>query len=246
VAIVTGAGSGIGEAIAIRLAEEGAGVVCADVAKASATAKQIADAGGQAVDITMDVRDSSGWDAAVSLARERYGTVDLLANVAGVLTGVATGVDTALSQTEEEWQRIIDINLKGYWLGMRAVLPGMLELGRGRIVNISSVLGIIGTPEVMAYSASKGGIAAMTRAVAVDHAKMGITVNAVAPGHTKTPIQDGLDFGEADLQAMIERIPAGRIGYPPGVAAMVAFLMSDEAGYITGQEIAVDGGWSNS
>jgi NAD(P)-dependent dehydrogenase (short-subunit alcohol dehydrogenase family) len=238
VAIVTGAGSGIGRATAQRAAAEGASVLCADIANADKTAAGIATDGGTAAPFELDVRKADGWAAAVEEAKGRFGPVDLLANIAGI---VASGVDTAVGQTEDEWDRIISINLKGSWLGMRAVLPTMVERGSGAIVNIASEAAIIGIPGLLGYSASKGGIAALTRQVAIEYVKQGVTVNAIAPGFIRTAIQDGIDQGLLD--DMAAGIPIGRFGAPEDIAASIAHLFSADGSYITGQVLAVDGGW---
>jgi NAD(P)-dependent dehydrogenase (short-subunit alcohol dehydrogenase family) len=238
VAIVTGAGSGIGEGTALRAAAEGAAVLCADVRHADRTAARIAEAGGRAAAFTLDVTDPDGWQAARTEAERTFGPVDLLANIAGVVT---TGVDTAVDQTPDEWDRILSVNLKGTWLGMQALLPGMIERERGRIVNIASEGAILGIPGLLAYSASKGGVAAMTRQVAIEYVRQGVTVNAIAPGFIRTPIQDGID--QQLLDDMAAGIPIGRFGAPADIAGTVAHLFSADGQYITGQLIAVDGGW---
>lgn len=241
VAIVTGAGSGIGRATAQRAAAEGASVLCADLANAHKTAEDIVADGGAAAAFTLDVRQAEGWEAAVAAAKERFGPVDVLANIAGI---VASGVDTAVDQTEDEWDRIISVNLKGSWLGMRAVLPTMLERGSGAIVNIASEAAIIGIPGLLGYTASKGGIAALTRQVAIEYVKQGITVNAIAPGFIRTAIQDGIE--QSLLDDMAAGIPIGYFGKPEDIAASIAHLFSTDGSYITGQVLAVDGGWGVS
>ena len=238
VALVTGAGSGIGGATALRVAAEGAAVLCLDLRAAEVTAAAIESEGGAAVAIAMDVRDAAAWAGAVATAEERFGTVDLLANVAGV---VSEGPDTAVGQTEEEWDRIVAINLRGSWLGMRAVLPAMLRKGSGRIVNIASEAALIGMPGLAAYTATKGAIAALTRQAAIEYVREGVTINAVAPGYIRTPIQDGID--PALLERQAAELPTGTMGRPEDIAATIAHLFSDDASYITGQVVAVDGGW---
>lgn len=238
VALVTGAGSGIGRATARRVAAEGAAVLCVDLARAEATVAEIEADGGAAAALTMDVRDADAWAAAVTEVGERYGPLDLLANVAGV---VSTGPDTVVEQTEEGWDRIVAINLRGSWLGMRAALPGMLDRARGRIVNIASEAALIGMPGLAAYSATKGAIAALTRQAAIEYVAAGVTINAIAPGYIRTPIQDGIDPELLAEQAA--QLPTGYWGQPEDIAASIAHLFSDDASYITGQVLAVDGGW---
>lgn len=240
-AIVTGAGSGIGKATAERAATEGAAVLCADISGAEATAEAIASAGGTAAAIEMDVRDADAWEEAVSRAKEELGALHLLANIAGV---VSAGTDSVIEQTEAEWERIVGINLRGSWLGMKAVLPTMLEQEQGRIVNIASEAALIGIPGLAAYTASKGAIAALTRQAAIEYVKQGVTVNAIAPGFIRTAIQDTIE--QSLLDEMAAGIPIGHFGKPADIAASIAHLFSDDGAYITGQVIAVDGGWGVS
>jgi NAD(P)-dependent dehydrogenase (short-subunit alcohol dehydrogenase family) len=239
IALVTGAGSGIGRATAQRLAHDGAHVFCVDVAKADVVAAEIATAGGSATPAVLDVVDAAGWAALIATVRDQAGGVDFLANVAGV---VSRGPDTVLEQTEEEWDRVVNIDLKGTWLGMRAVLPSMIERGGGRIVNIASMAAVLGIRNLAAYTSAKGGVAALTRQVAIEHVEQNITVNAIAPGFIRTPIVDGLP--EEMLKEMAGGIPMKRLGAPSDIAAMIAHLCSDDGSYITGQLIAIDGGWS--
>ena len=238
VAMVTGAGSGIGRATAERVAAEGASVLCADLANAAATAEGIAAAGGTAAGFEMDVREAGAWGEAVAKATQDFGSLHLLANIAGV---VSTGTDTVLEQTEEEWARILDVNVRGTWLGMKAALPTMLDQGEGRIVNIASEAALIGIPGLAAYSASKGAITGLTRQAAIEYVKQGVTVNAIAPGFIRTAIQDGIE--QSLLDDMAAGIPIGRFGKPEDIAASIAHLFSDDGAYITGQVLAVDGGW---
>jgi len=239
-AIVTGAASGIGRATAERIAAEGGSVVCADVADAGPTAAAIGEAGGAAVAVALDVRDGGQWAAADALARETYGQVDCLVNIAGVVTEV----DTVHEQTEEEWDRLLDVNLRGTWLGMKTVLPAMVARESGRIVNTASVAAIMGMAGLAAYSASKGGVAALTRQASIEYVRQGITVNAISPGYTRTPIQDGMD--PELLKAQAAELPIGYMAKPKDLAGLFAYLISDEAFYVTGQVIAVDGGWTTA
>jgi NAD(P)-dependent dehydrogenase (short-subunit alcohol dehydrogenase family) len=241
-AIVTGAASGMGRSTALLAASQGARVVCIDVADPAATVAEIVASGGAGCAIAGDVRDDAMWREAVELALGRFGSVDVLANVAGVVSNA--GDDTVLDQTEEGWQRIIDVNLKGTWLGMQAVLPAMLERGAGRIVNVASIVAMRGALKLAAYSASKGAITALTRQAAVEYGRMGIRVNAVAPGDIDTPMS--ADAPAKVKAALIRRTPAGRHGTAEEVAAAIVFLAGPDADFINGHVLLVDGGWSAS
>ena len=236
-AIVTGAGSGIGKASALMCAEEGAGVLCVDLRAADTTAAAITAAGGRATSFAMDVTDSEAWGRAVAEAA-KLGPVSLLANVAGV---VSRGPDTVLEQTEQEWHRVIDIDLKSPWLGMRAVMPGMIERGGGRIVNVASLAGEIGLMNLLAYSAAKGGVIAMSRQAAMEHAKHGVKINSVAPGIIDTPILG--DTTPEMTKIFSAATPLGRLGRAEEIAGVIAYLFSPVADFVTGQCYTVDGGW---
>jgi NAD(P)-dependent dehydrogenase (short-subunit alcohol dehydrogenase family) len=169
--------------------------------------------------------------------KELVGDALLLANIAGI----QPQGDTVLEQDEDGWDRILGVNLKGVWLGMRALLPGMLERGEGRIVNVASLAADTGLPGLAAYTASKAGVAGLTRQAAVEYAPAGIRINALAPGMIETPMITG-NPPEA-LQAFLEKTPAGRPGQPEEIAEIILFLAGPDAGFITGQTISVDGGW---
>ncbi len=236
-AIVTGAAGGIGGATAIRLGAAGHAVICTDLAPPDQTAEQIVSAGGTAAAMALDVGSWDAWSAVVAAAGAQFGPVYALANVAGHGTG---GDDTALDTTEDAWDRVMRTNLRGTWHGMRAVLPSMLQQGRGRIVNVASAAAITGVRNTFCYAASKGGIIAMTRQAAVEYGPRGICCNAVAPGATLTPQLRKLP------QEWFERLAARnaqhRLGEPSEIAGMIAFLCSDEGGYVTGAVLPVDGG----
>jgi NAD(P)-dependent dehydrogenase (short-subunit alcohol dehydrogenase family) len=239
-AIVTGAASGMGRATALLAAREGASVVCLDIADPASVVAEIEAAGGTAAPARGSVTDSAVWDETVKLARERFGGVHVLANVAGVVP--AAGEDTAVDQTEAGWDTILAVDLKGPWLGMRAALPTMVEQGAGRIVNVVSVAALQGMQMLAAYSAAKAGLAGLTRQVAVDYARHGIRVNAVAPGDILTPMSQ--DNTPEVKQALLRRTPARRQGGAEEVAEVIVWLASPAADFVTGQVIAVDGGWS--
>lgn len=243
VAIVTGAASGIGEASAIRLAEEGAKVVCADVngEGAEKTAQKIVAMGGIANSYIIDISDSAQCDACASDTLSRYGAIDILVNNAGVnLPGVFHEV------SNETIQKTLQINVAGAMYLSRAVIPQMLKQKRGSIVNMSSVNGLVSEPFLSVYSASKGAVVMLTRGIALDYAKTGIRCNAICPGWVDTPI----NYAHAEMMGGIEKIykeisnfqPIGRPGEPREIGNLVLFLASDEASFITGSIISADGG----
>lgn len=242
VALVTGAGSGIGRAAALALAAEGARVVAADLLEASAeeTARRVRDAGGEALAACADVASAAEVEAMVARAVQHFGRVDLAVFSAG--TG---GVDARTHEHEEaDWRRVLDINLTGVWLCMKHVLPGMLEQGSGVIVNVASVAGLIGYPRHAAYGASKHGVIGLTRAAALEYARRGIRVNAVCPGFTRTPmVEAGLLGGDAAAEEQLtSRIPLGRLGTPEEIAGAIVYLCSDAAAFAVGQCLVLDGG----
>jgi len=240
VAIITGAAQGIGQGCAVRMAAEGASVVCADVQENDETARRIADNGGRAVHVAMDVRDPADWDRTVGIANERFGAIDLLGNVAGVVNTLSE--DTVVGLTEDGWQFVIDTDLKGTWLGMRAVIPGMIENGGGRIVNISSLAALVGLPNLAAYSAAKGGVIGLTQQAALEYAPHNVLVNAICPGTIDTPI-----LGDITEQMRKENSQAHmvkRLGKPADIAGTMCHFFSDDGTFLTGLTYPVDGGWS--
>jgi len=241
--IVTGAGSGIGKAIAERLAEEGGKVLCVDLKgeTAIATAEGIDHASGIAAAFTADVSDPKQVDAFVTRCVELYGQIDVLVNNAGVnIPGVLHEVP------DEVIDKTLNVNVKGSIYGCRAAIPHMLRRGAGSIVNISSVNGLVSEPFLAVYSASKGAIVMLTRGVALDYAKQGIRCNAICPGWVDTPI----NYAHAEMLGGLQKVystidsfqPIGRPGEPREIAHLALFLASDEASFITGSIIAADGG----
>jgi NAD(P)-dependent dehydrogenase (short-subunit alcohol dehydrogenase family) len=239
IVIVSGSGSGIGKATARLAGEAGAHVVCADLRAADETAAAIESAGDSAESHAIDVREAAGWQSLVAGIVKEHGKVDGLCNVAGV---VGRGLDNVVDLSEEEWDRVVGTNLKGYWLGMRAVFPSMIENGGGRIVNVSSVAGLIGMINVFAYSAAKGGVIGMTRQAAVEYAGKGIQINAICPGIIETPILG--DVTDELRQVCETNTPVGRLGRPEDIGRMMVYLLGPGGDFVTGQVFTVDGGWT--
>ena len=240
VAIVTGGGSGIGMAISERLASEGGAVAIFDLngEAAEAAAAKIEAAGGTAVGLAVDVSDRARIDAAVGEVRERLGRPTILVNNAGL-----SGFDPFLEITLEKWELLLRVNLTGTFHCCQAVVPDMLAEGWGRIVNISSSSTHSGTPRMTHYVAAKSGVVGLTKALALELAPKGITVNTIPPGFIDTPMtQDAVAGGQFTMEYSISRTPVGRPGRPEDIAAACAFLVSEEASYITGQIIGVNGG----
>jgi NAD(P)-dependent dehydrogenase (short-subunit alcohol dehydrogenase family) len=239
VVIVTGAGSGIGEATALRFGEEGARVICMDVKAAEDTSEAINKQGGKAVGHIADVSKWADWERVVEHTINNWSCVNALVAVAGVISRTT---DTVVDQTEAEWDRVININLKGIWFGMKAVLPNMIRNGGGKIVNVSSLAAIVGLPGLAAYTSSKGGVSALSRQAAMEYARHNVQINVIEPGIIDTPIQKGIT--PEMRRTHVEATPVGRLGDPVEIAHMALFLSSHEADFITGQMFVVDGGWS--
>jgi 2-hydroxycyclohexanecarboxyl-CoA dehydrogenase len=227
-AVVTGGGSGIGLAIATRLRADGLNVAVVDLRPAD-----------DDLSFTADVTDRAQVDAALSAIRDRLGPVSVLVNAAGL-----DGFKRFSNITFEEWQRVIDVNLNGTFHMIQAVLPGMVEAGWGRIVNISSSSAHSGQPFMAHYVSAKSAVNGLTKALALEFGPKGITVNAVPPGFIDTPMLRNAETQGylGDVEQNIARTPVRRIGKPEDIAAACAFLVSEEAGYITGQILGVNGG----
>ncbi|MCI0815942.1 MAG: 3-oxoacyl-[acyl-carrier-protein] reductase [Chloroflexi bacterium] len=239
-ALVTGASRGIGRAVALRLAADGAAVAVnyhTGEAEAAEVVAAITGAGGTAVSIGGDVSDAAGAAATVATAADALGGLDILVNNAGI-----TRDNLVLRLSEEDWDAVLDVNLKGAFLCTKAALRPMLRQRSGRIINMTSVVAGTGNPGQANYAAAKAGLIGLTKTVAREVASRGITVNAVAPGFISTRMVEAITEEQRGL--VLERIPLARFGTPEDVAACVAFLASDDAGYITGQVLGVDGGLS--
>ena len=237
VTLVTGAGRGIGRAIALRLASEGARVAVTDLDESTAQATA-AEIGEGAIGLRMDVTDPIAVRAAVEKTESTLGPLDVLVSNAGW-----DKVEPFLKSTEETWEKILAINLKGYLNCAKAVLPGMVERGHGRIVSISSDAGRVGSTGEAVYSAAKGGVIAFSKTLAREMARYQINVNVVCPGPTNTPLFSEIAAGNPKLtEALTNATPFRRLTEPEEIAAAVAFLASDDAKFITGQTLSVSGG----
>jgi 2-hydroxycyclohexanecarboxyl-CoA dehydrogenase len=242
VAIVTGAGTGIGTAIARRLAREHAVVLMGRRREPlEALAQELQAAGGQALVVAGDVGVPDDAQRCVDEALAAFGTLDVLVNNAGT-----DNFGFFVYVTQEQWQQVLDINLGGVMNCTHAALPGMQERGYGRIVNISSEAGRVGSKGSAAYSAAKAGVIGFTKAIARESARYGVTANAIAPGPIETPLLMGAkefgEIGEKVIETMRASTQMGRLGQPEEVAAAVAFLASDDASYVTGETLGVSGG----
>ncbi|HSB19786.1 MAG TPA: glucose 1-dehydrogenase [Anaeromyxobacteraceae bacterium] len=241
VALVTGGSRGLGRAMAAALAQAGASLaLCARTPGDLESARdELRAAGARVETFRMDVLDPAGVQAAVDAALAAFGRIDILVNDAGV--NVRKPV---LELSPEEWDRVIDTNLRGYFLVARAVVPQMITRGRGKVINVSSILGAVGLPSQLAYASSKGGVVQMTKVMALEWARQGVNVNAIAPTYFETPLTEPLRQDPERNRFIVERTPMGRWGKPEELAGTVVFLASRASDFVTGQAIYVDGGWT--
>jgi cyclopentanol dehydrogenase len=241
-ALVSGGARGIGASVARLFVREGAAVLIGDVLEAEGRAVEadLWTAGGNALFVRLDVTDEGDWDRAVSAAVERFGRLDVLVNNAGV--GVQSRIEDT---TVKEWDRVMDVNAKGVFLGTRAAIPAMRRAGGGSIVNISSQLGLVGTDNSSPqYQASKGAVRLLTKATAIQYAREEIRANSVHPGPIVTAMTEKRRADPETYRTMLSRVPLGRFGESDEVAYGVLYLASDEAAFVTGSELVIDGGWT--
>lgn len=241
IAIVTGGGGGIGGAIVQRLAHEGAKLAVADInaETANARVKEINDRGTDAIAVIADVTNKKSVEAMVNTTLDRWGKIDILINVAG-----GAQRKNVVDVTAEEWDRVVNLNLKSVFLCSQAALPTMVKARYGKIVSISSIYGFTGNATRASYAAAKAGVAVFTKSMALEHVRDGININAIAPGRIATPAVRGHYSDEAWAAAEVQ-IPLGRAGKPENIGSAAIFLVQDENNYITGQTIHVNGAWLN-
>ena len=244
VALISGGAKGMGEIEARMFAEEGASLVIADILddRGKNLPSEISEisSSGESLYVHLDVRNMSEWNTVVETAIKTFGKLDILVNNAGVTSRMML-----LDTPEEDWDRVLDINSKGTFLGIKATVPAMRESGGGSIVNISSQMGLVGgdfsSPQ---YQASKGAVRLLTKSVAVQYAAENIRCNSVHPAPIETDMTAGMRADKEKFADMIRRIPMGRYGKPEEVAYAVIYLASDESSFVTGSEVVVDGGWT--
>ena len=241
IAIVTGAGGGIGGAIAVRFAREGARIAVADIdgETGKARAAEITQQGGQAFPIVTDVTRKTSVEQMVQAALDRWGCIDILVNVAG-----GAQVKPVVEVSETEWDHIINMNLKSVFLCSQAILPTMIKQNHGKIVSISSIYGFTGNATRASYAAAKAGVAVFTKSLALEVVDQGIIVNAIAPGRILTDRVRG-HYTDEEWNERVAQIPMKRAGTPEEIASAALFLVTDENKYITGQTVHVNGAWLN-
>ena len=240
VAIVTGASRGIGRSVAQEISKSGAHVVCVSRSKDDLLkiSKKLNDEGFSSSSFVCDVSNSNDFKKLIDDTVSKFNQVDILVNNAGI-----TKDNLIMRMSESDWNTVIDVNLKGVFNGIKAVSRQMMKQKYGRIINISSIVGLIGNPGQANYAASKAGVIGLGKAVSKELASRNITVNTIAPGYIETDMVE--DIQETVKDNLFKQIPLGRIGKPSDIATAVLYLASDEAGYITGQTLAIDGGMTS-
>lgn len=242
VALVTGAASGIGREIALEYAANGAGVAASDIDadRGQRLVEEIREAGGKAAFFNCDVTDPGAVRDFVKQAVAEFGALNMVCNDAGIEGALAPVADSTL----ENFRKVIDINLQGVWACLKYQIPELVKAGGGSIVNVSSIAGLIGFPGLPAYVASKHGVIGLTKTAALENAEKGVRVNAVCPGPIMTPMLERLmETTPGFRDQLLAGVPERRIGTPQDVAQAIMFLSSAQAAYITGQALAIDGGW---
>jgi len=241
VALITGATGGIGAATARLFAHEGARLIVTDLHhdRLTALTEEIAKETGTEMiaSACLDVSSARQWDEVITTIRDRFGTLDILVNIAGILDW--PGIEDT---REDMWNRVIDVNQKGTWLGMKAAMPLLRATGNASVINTSSVLGLVGSGAAAAYQASKGAVRLLTKTAAVEYARQGVRINSLHPGVIATPMIQDLLNEQGDQQPDIARTPMRRAGHAAEIAAAALFLASDESSFVTGTELVVDGG----
>ena len=248
VALISGAATGLGQSMAVRLSAEGARVAVADIdtARGNDVVAEIQSAGGEAVFVSLDVTNEEAWRAAVAAVESAYGRLDILVNNAGI--AIAESVD---KMSLKDWRAVMAVNIDGVFLGTKHAVAAMRRAGGGSIINISSILGLTGEEKLSAYCASKGAVRLFTKAVALECARDGsaIRVNSIHPGYIHTAMMEDTcrrDYGDirTGLAELGKLHPIGRVGEPEEIAAGVLYLASDESKFVTGSELAIDGGYT--
>ena len=239
VALISGGAGGIGAATAKLLAEEGAAVVIADLLEdeGRATEAMIAESGGKAMFVNLDVTSEDSWDNAVQAAVSSFGKLDILVNNAGV--SLRFGVEQTSAQ---EWDAVMDVNVKGVFLGTKAAIPEMRKSGGGSIINISSIYGLVGRAPSAAYHASKGAVRLFNKSTALQYASENIRAHSVHPGFVDSPMTQAFHDNPEIHNERVAKMPLGRMGQPEDIAAGILYLASDESSFVTGAELVIDGG----
>ena len=242
VAFISGGSRGIGATVARLFSREGARVAIGDILEDEGRAleSEIHEKGGACLYVRLDVTSTSSWRRAISSTVDKFGKVDVLVNNAGISRG-----GTLEATTVAQWQRVMDVNAKGVFLGMKATVPEMRKAGGGSIINIASQLGLVGVADGSTpYQASKAAVRLLTKAVAIQYAKEGIRVNSVCPGPTRTPMTEARFSDPALVKVSLSAIPLGRLARPEDVAYGVLYLASAESSFVTGTDLMIDGGWT--